>query len=70
MPTIVPTNASRSSTGGGLGGIGGAFDAATETTGGGGRRREAEKIGRSPVVDSAASGMAQSGLPLISSRLM
>jgi len=63
-PATVPTNAKggRST----RGGDGGGADGAATVTGicAGGGRRDGEKIGRSRVLDSVASGIAQSGLAL------
>src|SRR5215510_14217111 len=64
-PLTVPTSESCSSGSGGRGGFGGAFGTDAVTAGGGGGRRDGEKIGRSRVFDNVASGIAQSGLPLI-----
>jgi hypothetical protein len=62
MPVAVPTRVKggRSGSGGGGGGA-----SATSAGGAGGAegRREAEKIGRSRVAESAEMGIPQSGLP-------
>src|SRR5271156_1475001 len=63
-PVTVPTRDSDGrSASRGLGG-GGALVAVTAAVAAGGGRRDAEKIGRSRVVDNVASGSAHSGLAL------
>jgi hypothetical protein len=62
---MVPTSESCGrSTRAGFGGGGGGFATGTAATAGGGGRRDEENIGRSLVLDSVASGIAQSGLAL------